>query len=64
MINAGNKSFTRKGTMGEKGTGFGLKLVGNWMELFSGTMEVESLSEEEGGKLHGTRIELTLPCCK
>jgi signal transduction histidine kinase len=45
----------RKGTLGEKGTGFGMPLVKKFMESFEGQIEIESSEDEES---HGTTVIL------
>jgi signal transduction histidine kinase len=58
-------SFTEKtnrpGTDGEPGTGYGLPVVKSVVELFKGTIDVESISETKDSENHGTTFTLTLP---
>lgn len=56
-----NKSVSRMGTQGEKGTGFGMPLVKKFVEAYDGSIAV--LSKEKKGKTaaHGTTVTLTLP---
>ena len=55
-------SFTeytsRTGTMGEKGTGFGMPLVKSFMDLYGGTIEIESREKVKGEEAHGTTFHL------
>ncbi len=51
---------TRVGTEGEPGTGFGLRTVKSFVDLFGGTMVIESRSEEESATDHGTTVTLRL----
>jgi CheY-like chemotaxis protein/anti-sigma regulatory factor (Ser/Thr protein kinase) len=51
---------SRPGTAGELGTGFGMPLVKRYVELFGGTVAVES-SDGEDGRTPGTTVHLVLP---
>ena len=50
----------RKGTMGEKGTGFGLPLVKKFVDVFGGTIKVISKTVEESPDDHGTEFKIEL----
>jgi len=50
----------REGTQGEHGTGFGLRTVKHFVELFGGRMEVTSCSEQESPEDHGTVVAVRL----
>ena len=55
------KETSRLGTSGEKGTGFGMPLVKSYMELYGGSIEVQSIEkspEAERNENHGTRFIL------
>ena len=54
-----NESTTRKGTNGEKGTGFGMPLVLSFLEKYGATINIESNSIEEHPENHGTVIILS-----
>jgi CheY-like chemotaxis protein/two-component sensor histidine kinase len=51
---------TRFGTMGEKGTGFGMPLVRKFVSEYGGTIDVSSRDENEFPEDHGTIITLCL----
>lgn len=51
---------SRPGTLGEKGTGFGMPLVKSYVEHFGGSIDVESRSQELYPEDHGTKITLKL----
>jgi signal transduction histidine kinase len=51
---------TRAGTDGEPGTGFGLRTVKHFVELFGGRLVITSRAEEEDPDDHGTTVEVHL----
>jgi signal transduction histidine kinase len=51
---------TRPGTDGEPGTGFGLRTVKHFVELFGGQLAIVSRSEDEHPDNHGTTVEIRL----
>lgn len=51
---------TRKGTSGEKGTGFGMPLVKKFVSVYGGTIELSSKDESEFPDEHGTEVKLLL----
>lgn len=55
-----DRRSTRFGTMGEKGTGFGIPLVKKFVSEYSGTMEIRSKDENDFPKDHGTCITIIL----
>jgi signal transduction histidine kinase len=52
---------TRPGTDGRPGTGFGLRTVKSFVDLFGGHISVESKAEEAFPEEHGTVVTLRLP---
>lgn len=52
---------TRPGTHGEKGTGFGMPIVKNYIERFKGKIEIKSSLKEDNQQDHGTTVTITLP---
>jgi signal transduction histidine kinase len=50
----------RAGTLGEQGTGFGLPITKNCVELIQGTIEVYSRTREESPQDFGTSISVYL----
>ncbi|MFK7871719.1 MAG: ATP-binding protein [Oligoflexales bacterium] len=52
---------SRPGTDGEKGTGFGMPLVKNYLGLLSGSIEVDSIEQVEGESSSGTTFKIFLP---
>ncbi|MBF0207935.1 MAG: ATP-binding protein [Oligoflexia bacterium] len=54
------KKTTRNGTLGEKGTGFGMPLVKKFIELYHGQIEIESKSIEQYPNDHGSIIHIYL----
>jgi len=54
------KSHSRKGTAGEKGTGFGMPLMRKFVLLFGGSVEVLSRDIAEHPADHGTEFRLRL----
>lgn len=55
---AKNIPTTRLGTNGEKGTGFGMVLMINYLERYNGRVEVESFDIKTHPKNHGTIFRL------
>ena len=55
-----DRRSTRFGTMGEKGTGFGIPLVKKFVSEYSGTMEIRSKDENAFPEDHGTCITIIL----
>lgn len=55
-----HKPTSRKGTKGEKGTGFGMPLVKKFMEAYGGVILVHSKEKTEESTDHGTEIVLIL----
>jgi signal transduction histidine kinase len=53
-----HEATSRKGTGGEKGTGFGMPLVKKFVECYEGTIQINSIEE---GSEHGTTISIYLP---
>jgi CheY-like chemotaxis protein/anti-sigma regulatory factor (Ser/Thr protein kinase) len=59
-IYAIDRRNTRFGTMGEKGTGFGMPLVKKFVTEYGGDIEITSKDENEHPHDHGTLITLSL----
>lgn len=55
----GGVQNSRIGTHGEKGTGFGMGLVKDTLDLFAATLQIYSKTIEADGKNHGTTFKLT-----
>ncbi|HEO66295.1 MAG TPA: hybrid sensor histidine kinase/response regulator [Spirochaetes bacterium] len=55
-----NKSTTRPGTVGEKGTGFGMPLVYRFVNAYGGGIEIFSKEKSHDSKDHGTQVYITL----
>lgn len=53
--------FTEKGTANEKGTGLGTSLVGEYMKLFGGQIEVTSVHRSIDPQSSGTTVRLIFP---
>jgi signal transduction histidine kinase len=51
---------SRPGTAGEPGTGFGLRTVKSFVDLFGGQIEIVSRAENEYPKDHGTTVGIRL----
>lgn len=56
-----NSPTNRLGTQGEKGTGYGMPLVKEYLEMMNGTIQVNSREVAERDTPRGTKIILTLP---
>lgn len=54
------KQTSRVGTAGEMGTGYGMPLVKKVIELHKGSIEVESVEENEQNPASGTKVKLIL----
>ena len=52
---------SRRGTSGEKGTGFGMPIVKAYCDLFGAKIQIESKTKEEFPFDHGTTFYLTFP---
>lgn len=50
--------YSRKGTSGERGTGFGMPLLKKFMDVFEGKISINSRCISEHPDDHGTEIEL------
>ena len=50
----------RKGTAGETGTGYGMRLIKRFVDAYGGAIEVSSKEQEEGVTDHGTTVTLSL----
>lgn len=59
-IYAIDRRNTRFGTMGEKGTGFGMPLVKKFVSEYGGVIDIASRDENEHPQDHGTLITLSL----
>jgi signal transduction histidine kinase len=59
LFQPGEKTI-RRGTADEPGTGLGLLVVKNFIELFGGTIELSSRSEDDFPDDHGTTVNLHL----
>ena len=51
---------SREGTAGELGTGFGMPLVKQYIDLFGGRVVVESAEEDSEERPRGTSVHLYL----
>jgi signal transduction histidine kinase len=51
---------SRRGTNNETGTGFGMPLVKTFLEMFGGSIHIESVEQQTGNIQHGTTIEIRL----
>jgi signal transduction histidine kinase len=51
---------SRRGTNNESGTGFGMPLVKTFLEMFGGSIQIESIEQQAGSIQHGTTIEIRL----
>jgi signal transduction histidine kinase len=51
---------SRRGTNNESGTGFGMPLVKTFLEMFGGTIQIDSVEQHTGSIQHGTTIEIRL----
>lgn len=55
-----DKQTSTVGTGGEKGTGFGMPLVKSYIDVYGGTIDIESITEDQSPNEHGTTIHLYL----
>jgi signal transduction histidine kinase len=55
-----DKPTSRVGTMGEKGTGYGMPLVHSYVKKFGGEISIDSVTEAESPERHGTRVTVSL----
>lgn len=55
-----DKKTSRVGTMGEKGTGFGMPLVKSYVEKFNGKIEIETKTSQTD-KNTGTLVRIIMP---
>ncbi|WP_413560688.1 sensor histidine kinase [Bdellovibrio sp. HCB209] len=51
----------RPGTQGEKGTGYGMPLVKEYIQMLGGSIEVTSAENASGTQPQGTKVTLRLP---
>ncbi|MFP5384935.1 MAG: sensor histidine kinase [Bacteriovoracia bacterium] len=54
-----NKKTSRSGTQGEQGSGFGMNIMKSFVEIYDGSVEIESREASEGVE-HGTIVRLKL----
>nr|WP_295904408.1 HAMP domain-containing sensor histidine kinase [uncultured Bdellovibrio sp.] len=59
-----NAQTTRSGTQGEKGTGYGMPLVKEYLQMMDGTIEIHSQEKATQTQPRGTRVTLKLPLAK
>ncbi len=55
------RSASRRGTAGERGSGFGMPLMRRWVQRFGGRVEVASREAERDSPEHGTTFIVSLP---
>ncbi len=60
LIFKGKKLFSNKGTENEQGSGLGTSLVGEYMRLFGGRIEVHSIHRSQNAN-SGTTVRLIFP---
>ena len=60
-FHTGGNICSRRGTEGEKGTGFGLTIVVNFIKMLDGKLQIHSKPIEEFPSDHGTTFEITFP---
>ncbi len=56
-----NVPTTRSGTLGEKGTGYGMPLVKEYLQMMGGSIEISSHEETTSSNLQGTTVRLSFP---
>lgn len=56
-----NYKTSRQGTMGEKGTGFGLPIVKSFTDLLHGEILIQSTCIKDNPYEHGTKVTLKIP---
>jgi signal transduction histidine kinase len=54
------KNKSRKGTIGEIGTGFGMPLVKSYIDQYNGSISIDTLVKDSGSDEHGTTIKIKL----
>jgi len=59
-----NAKTNRPGTLGEKGTGYGLPLVKEYLQMMQGKIEITSVEQATKDEPQETRVKLTLPMAK
>lgn len=59
-----NSQTTRPGTQGEKGTGYGMPLVREYLQMMDGTIEIFSNEETTSTDPSGTKVILRMPLAK
>ncbi|WP_246845418.1 sensor histidine kinase KdpD [Bdellovibrio sp. NC01] len=52
---------TRAGTHGEKGTGYGMPLVKEYLTMMGGSIDITSKEEARGNNPRGTKVTLRIP---
>jgi signal transduction histidine kinase len=52
---------SRKGTNGESGTGYGMPIVKNFMDLFQAKILIRSIEKKQNSRDHGTTFILVFP---
>jgi signal transduction histidine kinase len=56
-----DNATSRPGTLGEKGTGFGMPIMKSYVEMMGGSVRVESKVKGDGVSDHGTTFILSFP---
>jgi signal transduction histidine kinase len=59
-----SKKTSRVGTLGEKGTGFGMPLIKSYIDRFNATIEIETREQENHPEDHGTTFHIIIPIQK
>ncbi|MFM6929514.1 MAG: sensor histidine kinase [Bdellovibrio sp.] len=59
-----SSNTNRPGTLGEKGTGYGLPLAKEYLQMMSGKIEITSNEHATKDEPQGTKVKLTLPVTK
>jgi len=55
-----HRPTTRVGLDGEKGTGFGMPIMRNFINLYGGDVSIRSVEENQSPDKHGTEFEISL----